>query len=166
MRRNMSLDDRMIFKLFKNYWVYSSFLSLVICKPVAVLCSEPPAITVTLMFVLQPGFFEECICAAEIEAKLPSIMKNAVYLHKAAARRIKSCRIQRRASRRHWCKSTRDRGAGGHPDVLSSFLLVVNRLNEPQWQISTERCLIIIITIIIFFVFFCDWGNQMTWNQR
>uniref|UniRef100_A0A673IWI4 Pleckstrin homology domain-containing family D member 1-like n=1 Tax=Sinocyclocheilus rhinocerous TaxID=307959 RepID=A0A673IWI4_9TELE len=49
-------------------------------------------------------FFEECICAAEIEAKLPSIMKNAVYLHKAAARRIKSCRIQRRASRQHWCK--------------------------------------------------------------
>ncbi|XP_062296106.1 pleckstrin homology domain-containing family D member 1 [Scomber scombrus] len=49
-------------------------------------------------------FFEECICAAEIEAKLPAIMKNAVYLHKAAARRIKSCRIQRRASRRHWCK--------------------------------------------------------------
>uniref|UniRef100_A0A3Q2QBZ6 Pleckstrin homology and coiled-coil domain containing D1 n=1 Tax=Fundulus heteroclitus TaxID=8078 RepID=A0A3Q2QBZ6_FUNHE len=51
-------------------------------------------------------FFEECICAAEIEAKLPAIMKNAVYLHKAAARRIKSCRVQRRASsRRHWCKS-------------------------------------------------------------
>uniref|UniRef100_A0A671SCB7 Pleckstrin homology domain-containing family D member 1-like n=1 Tax=Sinocyclocheilus anshuiensis TaxID=1608454 RepID=A0A671SCB7_9TELE len=49
-------------------------------------------------------FFEECICAAEIEATLPSIMKNAVYLHKAAARRIKSCRIQRRASRQHWCK--------------------------------------------------------------
>uniref|UniRef100_A0A8C2E311 Pleckstrin homology and coiled-coil domain containing D1 n=1 Tax=Cyprinus carpio TaxID=7962 RepID=A0A8C2E311_CYPCA len=49
-------------------------------------------------------FFEECICVAEIEAKLPSIMKNAVYLHKAAARRIKSCRIQRRASRQHWCK--------------------------------------------------------------
>ncbi|XP_028422223.1 pleckstrin homology domain-containing family D member 1 [Perca flavescens] len=48
-------------------------------------------------------FFEECICAAEIEAKLPAIMKNAVYLHKAAARRIKSCRIQRRASRSHWC---------------------------------------------------------------
>uniref|UniRef100_A0A8C5G0Y3 PH domain-containing protein n=1 Tax=Gouania willdenowi TaxID=441366 RepID=A0A8C5G0Y3_GOUWI len=47
-------------------------------------------------------FFEECICAAEIEAKLPAIMKNAVYLHKAAARRIKSCRIQRRASKRHW----------------------------------------------------------------
>ncbi|PWA29740.1 hypothetical protein CCH79_00007872 [Gambusia affinis] len=49
-------------------------------------------------------FFEECICAAEIEAKLPAIMKNAVYLHKAAARRIKSCRVQRRASRRHWCE--------------------------------------------------------------
>lgn len=56
------------------------------------------------MFVLLPGFFEECICAAEIEAKLPSIMKNAVYLHKAAARRIKSCRVQRKASKRHWRK--------------------------------------------------------------
>ncbi|KPP79550.1 pleckstrin domain-containing family D member 1-like [Scleropages formosus] len=44
-------------------------------------------------------FFEECICAAEIEAKLPAIMKNAVYIHKAAARRIKSCRIQRKTSR-------------------------------------------------------------------
>uniref|UniRef100_A0A674PG27 Pleckstrin homology and coiled-coil domain containing D1 n=1 Tax=Takifugu rubripes TaxID=31033 RepID=A0A674PG27_TAKRU len=52
-------------------------------------------------------FFEECICAAEIEAKLPSIMKNAVYLHKAAARRIKSCRIQRSASRRHWLKHSK-----------------------------------------------------------
>ncbi|XP_030643235.1 pleckstrin homology domain-containing family D member 1 [Chanos chanos] len=49
-------------------------------------------------------FFEECICAAEIEAKLPAIMKNAVYLHKAAARRIKSCRVQRRVSRHHWLK--------------------------------------------------------------
>ncbi|MFT7802028.1 pleckstrin domain-containing family D member 1-like [Arapaima gigas] len=44
-------------------------------------------------------FFEECICTAEIEAKLPAIMKNAVYIHKAAARRIKSCRIQRKTSR-------------------------------------------------------------------
>ncbi|XP_077395017.1 pleckstrin homology domain-containing family D member 1 [Festucalex cinctus] len=52
-------------------------------------------------------FFEECICAAEIEAKLPAIMKNAVYLHKAAARRIKSCRVQRRASRRHWLKHSK-----------------------------------------------------------
>ncbi|XP_035530485.1 pleckstrin homology domain-containing family D member 1 [Morone saxatilis] len=52
-------------------------------------------------------FFEECICAAEIEAKLPAIMKNAVYLHKAAARRIKSCRIQRRASRHHWLKHSK-----------------------------------------------------------
>ncbi|KAM3871198.1 pleckstrin homology domain-containing family D member 1 [Diretmus argenteus] len=52
-------------------------------------------------------FFEDCICAAEIEAKLPSIMKNAVYLHKAAARRIKSCRVQRRASRRGWLKHSK-----------------------------------------------------------
>ncbi|KAF3700870.1 Pleckstrin -like proteiny domain-containing family D member 1 [Channa argus] len=52
-------------------------------------------------------FFEECICAAEIEAKLPAIMKNAVYLHKAAARRIKSCRIQRKASARHWLKHSK-----------------------------------------------------------
>nr|XP_057913589.1 pleckstrin homology domain-containing family D member 1 isoform X3 [Doryrhamphus excisus] len=56
-------------------------------------------------------FFEECICAAEIEAKLPAIMKNAVYLHKAAARRIKSCRIQRRASRRHWLKHSKSLAA-------------------------------------------------------
>ncbi|XP_064174950.1 pleckstrin homology domain-containing family D member 1 [Anguilla rostrata] len=49
-------------------------------------------------------FFEECICAAEIEAKLPAIMKNAVYIHKAAARRIKSCRVQRKASRHHWAQ--------------------------------------------------------------
>ncbi|KAF5895645.1 pleckstrin homology domain-containing family D member 1, partial [Clarias magur] len=47
-------------------------------------------------------FFEECICAAEIEAKLPAIMKNSVYLHKATARRIKSCRFQRHAARQHW----------------------------------------------------------------
>lgn len=100
-----------------NYRVYSSFPSLVICKPAAAHCSEPPVLTrtsvsqvVIMTFVLQAGFFEECICAAEIEAKLPSIMKNAVYLHKAAARRIKSCRIQRRASRRHWCKSSTDGG--------------------------------------------------------
>ncbi|XP_029316310.1 LOW QUALITY PROTEIN: pleckstrin homology domain-containing family D member 1 [Cottoperca gobio] len=52
-------------------------------------------------------FFEDCISAAEIEAKLPAIMKNAVYLHKAAARRIKSCRIQRPASRRHWLKHSK-----------------------------------------------------------
>ncbi|XP_069567636.1 pleckstrin homology domain-containing family D member 1 [Brachyistius frenatus] len=57
-------------------------------------------------------FFEECICAAEIEAKLPAIMKNAVYLHKAAARRIKSCRIQRRASRRHWLKHSKSFAMG------------------------------------------------------
>ncbi|KAL7380435.1 hypothetical protein ABVT39_017936 [Epinephelus coioides] len=57
-------------------------------------------------------FFEDCICAAEIEAKLPSIMKNAVYLHKAAARRIKSCRIQRRASRRHWLKHSKSFAVG------------------------------------------------------
>uniref|UniRef100_A0A8D3AC06 Pleckstrin homology domain containing, family D (with coiled-coil domains) member 1 n=1 Tax=Scophthalmus maximus TaxID=52904 RepID=A0A8D3AC06_SCOMX len=46
-------------------------------------------------------FFEECICAAEIEAKLPAIMKNAVYLHKAAARRIKSCRFHRLSAVKH-----------------------------------------------------------------
>ncbi|XP_061699738.1 pleckstrin homology domain-containing family D member 1 [Syngnathoides biaculeatus] len=71
-------------------------------------------------------FFEECICAAEIEAKLPAIMKNAVYLHKAAARRIKSCRVQRRASRRHWLKHSKSfatasldaGGAGGSMEEL------------------------------------------------
>lgn len=78
------------------------------------------------MFASQPGFFEDCICAAEIEAKLPSIMKNAVYLHKAAARRIKSCRIQRRASRRHWCKSTCMLGHDRGPtEILYSFQLKI-----------------------------------------
>uniref|UniRef100_A0A3P9IMD3 Pleckstrin homology and coiled-coil domain containing D1 n=2 Tax=Oryzias latipes TaxID=8090 RepID=A0A3P9IMD3_ORYLA len=61
-------------------------------------------------------FFEECICAAEIEAKLPAIMKNAVYLHKAAARRIKSCRIQKRASRRHWLKQSKSFAVPGSDD--------------------------------------------------
>ncbi|KAG7274664.1 hypothetical protein CRUP_004588 [Coryphaenoides rupestris] len=56
---------------------------------------------------------------SRIEAKLPAIMKNAVYLHKAAARRINSCRVQRRASRRHWLKHsksfavTHGNGGGG-----------------------------------------------------
>nr|XP_046223522.1 pleckstrin homology domain-containing family D member 1-like [Oncorhynchus gorbuscha] len=67
-------------------------------------------------------FFEECICAAEIEAKLPSIMKNAVYLHKATARRIKSCRIQRRASKHHWLKHSQSfvvaRGDGSSMEDL------------------------------------------------
>nr|XP_023691756.1 pleckstrin homology domain-containing family D member 1 isoform X1 [Paramormyrops kingsleyae] len=44
-------------------------------------------------------FFEECICAAEIEARLPAIMKNAVYIHKATVRRIKSCRIRKKSPR-------------------------------------------------------------------
>ncbi|XP_038263256.1 pleckstrin homology domain-containing family D member 1 isoform X1 [Dermochelys coriacea] len=43
-------------------------------------------------------FFEECIRNAELEAKMPMIMKNSVYLHKAATRRIKSCRLHRRRS--------------------------------------------------------------------
>lgn len=44
------------------------------------------------------GFFEECIRNAELEAKMPVIMKNSVYIHKAATRRIKSCRFHRRRS--------------------------------------------------------------------
>uniref|UniRef100_A0A4W3KDQ1 Pleckstrin homology and coiled-coil domain containing D1 n=1 Tax=Callorhinchus milii TaxID=7868 RepID=A0A4W3KDQ1_CALMI len=43
-------------------------------------------------------FFEECIRNAEIDANLPVIMKNSVYVHKTAARRIKSCRFHRRKS--------------------------------------------------------------------
>uniref|UniRef100_A0A8C2Q1G0 Pleckstrin homology domain containing, family D (with coiled-coil domains) member 1 n=1 Tax=Cyprinus carpio TaxID=7962 RepID=A0A8C2Q1G0_CYPCA len=81
-------------------------------------------------------FFEECICAAEIEAKLPSIMKNAVYLHKAAARRIKSCRIQRRASRQHWLKHSQSfassRGAS------SSSL---EELRETARRLTSDSCL-------------------------
>ncbi|XP_066466653.1 pleckstrin homology domain-containing family D member 1 [Tiliqua scincoides] len=47
-------------------------------------------------------FFEECIRTAELEAKMPVIMKNSVYLHKAATRRIKSCRFHRRRSSNSW----------------------------------------------------------------
>uniref|UniRef100_A0A8D0G7P2 Pleckstrin homology and coiled-coil domain containing D1 n=1 Tax=Sphenodon punctatus TaxID=8508 RepID=A0A8D0G7P2_SPHPU len=47
-------------------------------------------------------FFEECIRNAELEAKMPVIMKNSVYLHKAATRRIKSCRFHRRRSSTSW----------------------------------------------------------------
>ncbi|XP_006130356.1 pleckstrin homology domain-containing family D member 1 isoform X4 [Pelodiscus sinensis] len=47
-------------------------------------------------------FFEECIRTAELEAKMPVIMKNSVYLHKAATRRIKSCRLHRRRSSASW----------------------------------------------------------------
>lgn len=51
---------------------------------------------------LGAGFFEECIRNAELEAKMPVIMKNSVYIHKAATRRIKSCRFHRRRSSTSW----------------------------------------------------------------
>ncbi|XP_008246802.4 pleckstrin homology domain-containing family D member 1 [Oryctolagus cuniculus] len=47
-------------------------------------------------------FFEECIRNAELEAKMAVIMKNSVYIHKAATRRIKSCRFHRRRSSTSW----------------------------------------------------------------
>ncbi|NXI43878.1 PLHD1 protein, partial [Galbula dea] len=47
-------------------------------------------------------FFEECIRNAELEAKMPVIMKNSVYIHKAATRRIKSCRFHRRRASTSW----------------------------------------------------------------
>lgn len=64
------------------------------------------------------GFFEECIRNAELEAKMPVIMKNSVYIHKAATRRIKSCRFHRRRSST-WNDSecghrSAQRGGGGH----------------------------------------------------
>ncbi|XP_067311076.1 pleckstrin homology domain-containing family D member 1 isoform X2 [Pseudorasbora parva] len=81
-------------------------------------------------------FFEECICAAEIEAKLPSIMKNAVYLHKAAARRIKSCRIQRRASRQHWLKHSQS-FASSHGASSTSL----EELRETARRLTSDSCL-------------------------
>ncbi|NXM85619.1 PLHD1 protein, partial [Oenanthe oenanthe] len=47
-------------------------------------------------------FFEECIRNAELEAKMPVIMKNSVYIHKAATRRIKSCRFRCRRTSAAW----------------------------------------------------------------
>ncbi|KAK2843690.1 hypothetical protein Q7C36_011905 [Tachysurus vachellii] len=79
-------------------------------------------------------FFEECICAAEIEAKLPAIMKNSVYLHKAAARRIKSCRIQRQASRQHWRKHSLS-FAGSHGETSS-----MEDLKETTRRLTSDSC--------------------------
>ncbi|XP_024911577.1 pleckstrin homology domain-containing family D member 1 isoform X2 [Cynoglossus semilaevis] len=79
-------------------------------------------------------FFEECISAAELEAKLPAIMKNAVYLHKAAARRIKSCRIQRRASRHHWLKHSKSFAAGNGSSSSSS----VEDLKETARRLTSD----------------------------
>ncbi|KAK3538168.1 hypothetical protein QTP70_032560, partial [Hemibagrus guttatus] len=79
-------------------------------------------------------FFEECICAAEIEAKLPAIMKNSVYLHKAAACRIKSCRIQRHASRQHWRKHSLS-FAGPHGETSS-----LEDLKETPRHLTSDSC--------------------------
>ncbi|KAM9708110.1 pleckstrin homology domain-containing family D member 1 isoform 3-T4 [Menidia menidia] len=91
-------------------------------------------------------FFEECICAAEIEAKLPAIMKNAVYLHKAAARRIKSCRIQRRASKRHWLKHSKSFAVGStEEDNMEELRATARRLTsdssfrESVYKIITRK---------------------------
>ncbi|ROJ19144.1 Pleckstrin homology domain-containing family D member 1 [Anabarilius grahami] len=81
-------------------------------------------------------FFEECICAAEIEAKLPSIMKNAVYLHKAAARRIKSCRIQKRASRQHWLKHSQSFATSRGASSTS-----LEELRETARRLTSDSCL-------------------------
>ncbi|KAK5917320.1 hypothetical protein CgunFtcFv8_012221 [Champsocephalus gunnari] len=75
-------------------------------------------------------FFEDCISAAEIEAKLPAIMKNAVYLHKAAARRIKSCRVQRRASRRHWLKHSKSFAVASSDDSMEDLRETARRLTS------------------------------------
>ncbi|XP_070403141.1 pleckstrin homology domain-containing family D member 1 isoform X2 [Nothobranchius furzeri] len=89
-------------------------------------------------------FFEECICAAEIEAKLPAIMKNAVYLHKAAARRIKSCRVQRRASRQHWLKHSRsfanaDAGSVEELRATARRLTSDSSFRESVYKIITSK---------------------------
>ncbi|NWH79655.1 PLHD1 protein, partial [Piaya cayana] len=47
-------------------------------------------------------FFEECIRNAELEAKMPVIMKNSVYIQKAATRRIKSCSFHRQRASTLW----------------------------------------------------------------
>ncbi|KAM9466812.1 pleckstrin homology domain-containing family D member 1 [Clarias gariepinus] len=80
-------------------------------------------------------FFEECICAAEIEAKLPAIMKNSVYLHKATARRIKSFRFQRHAARQHWRKHSQS-FAGTHGGETASL----EDLKENTQHLTSDSC--------------------------
>uniref|UniRef100_A0A3Q3KII6 PH domain-containing protein n=1 Tax=Monopterus albus TaxID=43700 RepID=A0A3Q3KII6_MONAL len=86
-------------------------------------------------------FFEECICAAEMEAKLPAIMKNAVYLHKAAVRRIKSCRVQRRASRRHWCKSSTEGGRVEEPRETARQQTSNSGVKQSADKITAHKCI-------------------------
>ncbi|XP_030212730.1 pleckstrin homology domain-containing family D member 1 [Gadus morhua] len=83
-------------------------------------------------------FFEECICASEIEAKLPAIMKNAVYLHKAAARRIKSCRVQRRASRRHWLKHSKSFAVSQGNSEGGDGGGSMEELREAAWRLTAD----------------------------
>ncbi|EPQ14978.1 UPF0639 protein [Myotis brandtii] len=67
-------------------------------------------------------FFEECIRNAELEAKMPVIMKNSVYIHKAATRRIKSCRFHRRRSTASWNDTGAAAVEGAGPGSPSPYI--------------------------------------------
>ncbi|KAH0520939.1 Pleckstrin homology domain-containing family D member 1 [Microtus ochrogaster] len=78
-------------------------------------------------------FFEECIRNAELEAKMPVIMKNSVYIHKAATRRIKSCRFHRRRSSTSWNDSEHSYACVGSVKPSQSFMasqLEANNIEE------------------------------------
>ncbi|XP_075049421.1 pleckstrin homology domain-containing family D member 1 isoform X2 [Mixophyes fleayi] len=62
-------------------------------------------------------FFEECIRNAEIDAMKPAIMKNSVYVPRAATRRIKSCRF-------HHQRPSFSRSAGSDSDSEALTLLL------------------------------------------
>ncbi|XP_029454657.1 pleckstrin homology domain-containing family D member 1 [Rhinatrema bivittatum] len=80
-------------------------------------------------------FFEECICNAEIEAKKPVIMKNSVYMHKAATRRIKSCRFQRRKPSSSWNDLRHSQSFIVSPAEVDNF----EELKEAAKQLSRDQ---------------------------
>uniref|UniRef100_H3A3J1 Pleckstrin homology and coiled-coil domain containing D1 n=1 Tax=Latimeria chalumnae TaxID=7897 RepID=H3A3J1_LATCH len=80
-------------------------------------------------------FFEECIRTAEIEAQLPVIMKNSVYLHKATARRIKSCRFHRKKSNSAWSLMRHSQSFVGSPTEEKNL----EELKEAAKMLSRDR---------------------------
>nr|XP_033808247.1 pleckstrin homology domain-containing family D member 1 isoform X1 [Geotrypetes seraphini] len=80
-------------------------------------------------------FFEECIRNAELEAKKPVIMKNSVYMQKAATRRIKSCRFQRRKHSSSWNDLRHSQSFIVSPAEVDNF----ESLKEAAKQLSRDQ---------------------------
>ncbi|KAM8920682.1 pleckstrin homology domain-containing family D member 1 [Pelodytes ibericus] len=79
-------------------------------------------------------FFEECIRNSEIEALKPTIMKNSVYVPRAATRRIKSCRF-------HHQRPSFSRLRHSHSFLLSpAETSNIQNLKETARNLSSDPC--------------------------